>query len=105
VNGVKNTPNEAIGSPLCSPLRVKGEPMPLIKKQEKKIVRTMTFRIEEEVAEQMSAYAKYLDSSQDHVVNEALRYIMDRDKEFQARSSEILLREEPAKDASAKAGK
>ena len=58
--------------------------MPLIKKQEKKIIRMMTFRMEEELADQVSAYAKYLDSSRDHVVNEALRYIMDRDKEFQA---------------------
>ena len=79
--------------------------MPLIKKQEKKVVRMMTFRIEEEVADQVSAYAKYLDSSRDHVVNEALRYIIDRDKEFLARNSEILLREDPAKDTAAKAGK
>ena len=79
--------------------------MPLIKKQDKKVFKTMAFRIEEDVADQMSAYAKYLDSSRDYVVNEALRYIIDRDKEFLARSSEFAMREETAKGASEQAGK
>ena len=79
--------------------------MPLIKKQEKKVFKTMAFRIEEEVADQISAYAKYLDSSRDHVVNEALRYIIDRDKEFLARTSEFAMREETSKGTSSKAAK
>jgi len=79
--------------------------MPLIKRQEKKVFKTMAFRIEEEVADQIASYAKYLDSSRDHVVNEALRYIIDRDKEFLARTSEVAMREETTKGTSAKAGK
>ena len=79
--------------------------MPLIKKQEKKVFKTMAFRIEEELADQISAYAKYLDSSRDHVVNEALRYIIDRDKEFLAGTSEVAMREETTKSSSSKAGK
>ncbi len=78
--------------------------MPLIKKQEKKVFKTMAFRIEEEVADQMSAYAKYLDSSRDYVVNQALRYIIDRDKEFLARSGEFSSQEETTKGTFAKTG-
>lgn len=79
--------------------------MPLIKKQDKKVLKTMAFRIEEGVAAQVAAYAKYLDSSRDHVVNEALRYVIERDKEFLARSSEFDMREETAKVTLAKAAK
>lgn len=58
--------------------------MPLIQKEKKEVFKTIPIRLEESLAEQMLAYAEFLDSSKDHIVSEAMRYIIDRDKEFAA---------------------
>lgn len=58
--------------------------MPLITKEKKEVFKTIPIKFEETLAERFLAYAEFLDSSKDHVVGEAMRYIMDRDKEFAA---------------------
>lgn len=59
--------------------------MPLIQKQKKEVFKTIPIKFEESLAERVLAYAEFLESSKDHVVSEAMRYIMDRDKDFTAR--------------------
>ena len=38
--------------------------------------------MEAELLSRLSHYADYLESSKDHVISEAVRYIIDRDKDF-----------------------
>ena len=59
--------------------------MPLIQKEKKEVFRTIPIKFEESLAERLLAYAEFLESSKDHVVSEAMRYIIDRDKDFAAR--------------------
>lgn len=66
------------------PQLMEGAGMPLIQKEKKEVFKTIPIRLEESLAEQMLAYAEFLDSSKDHIVSEAMRYIIDRDKEFAA---------------------
>ncbi len=56
--------------------------MPLIKKQKTEVLKRFTVRLEAGLLDQLSAYAEYLESSKDHVIAEAVKYIIDRDKDF-----------------------
>ncbi len=56
--------------------------MPLIKKEKKEVFKRLSVRLEESLLVQLTAYAAHLDSSKDYVIAEAVRYIMDRDKDF-----------------------
>ena len=58
--------------------------MPLIQKQKREVKRPMTIKLEESVAERLNSYARFLDSSRDHVVGSIVQYVMDRDKDFAA---------------------
>jgi hypothetical protein len=58
--------------------------MPLIEKEKKEVFKTIPIKFEESLAERVLAYADFLESSKDHVVSEAVRYIIDRDKDFMA---------------------
>ena len=56
--------------------------MPLIKKQKQEVLKRLSVRIESDLLDTLTAYAGYLESSKDYVIAEAIRYIIDRDKEF-----------------------
>ena len=43
----------------------------------------VSFKLPKDVYEQLRAYAKYIDSPQEHVVTEALLIVFRKDKEFQ----------------------
>ena len=56
--------------------------MALIKKQKNLVLKRLSVRIEEGLYHRLTGYADYLASSKDHVIAEAIRYIIDRDKDF-----------------------
>jgi len=56
--------------------------MPLIAKQKREVKRPITIKLEQNLAERLNAYARFLESSRDHVVGSIVRYVMDRDKDF-----------------------
>ena len=56
--------------------------MSLIKKQKNLVLKRLSIRIEEGLFDRLTGYAEYLESSKDHVIAEAIRYIIDRDKNF-----------------------
>ena len=58
--------------------------MPLIPKQKREIKRPITIKLEQSLAERLNSYARFLESSRDHVVGNIVRYVMDRDKDFAA---------------------
>ncbi len=83
--------------------------MPLIQKEKKEVFKTIPIKFEESLAERILAYANFLESSKDYVVSEAIRYIIDRDKDFAARNKTRTTKEnsKPGKqpvESSAKAG-
>ncbi len=57
--------------------------MPLIPAQTKKVRETVTVKLDKAVVDQLKAYATFIDSTQEHVVNEALAFIFSKDKQFQ----------------------
>ncbi len=57
--------------------------MPLIQAQEKKVREAVTVKLEKSTVEQLRLYAEFIDSTQEHVVNEALSFTFRKDKEFQ----------------------
>jgi hypothetical protein len=58
--------------------------MPLIAKEKKEVFKTIPIKFEEGLAERLIAYAEFLESSRDHVVSAAMKYIMDHDRDFVA---------------------
>lgn len=57
--------------------------MPLISSQPKRIREAITVKLDKPVIDQLKLYAEFIDSTQEHVVNEALALTFRRDKEFQ----------------------
>jgi predicted transcriptional regulator len=57
--------------------------MPLIQAQEKKVREAVTVKLDKGTVEQLRLYAEFIDSTQEHVVNEALNLTFRKDKEFQ----------------------
>ena len=64
--------------------------MPLIKKQKKEVLKPVTIRIEEALLNRLTQYAAYLDSSREYVISEAIRYVVDRDKDFGEKAQQDL---------------
>lgn len=58
--------------------------MSLIKKEKKLEFTQLNVKLETGVAGKLKRYAEFLESTQAHVVSEAIHYIVDRDKEFAA---------------------
>ena len=58
--------------------------MPLIQKQKREIKRPITIKLEQELAERLNSYARFLESSRDHVIGSIVKYVMDRDRDFAA---------------------
>ncbi len=56
--------------------------MSLIKREKKEVLTQIRVRIEEGLLAELDRYATHLESSRDHVIAEAVRYILQRDKEF-----------------------
>lgn len=54
--------------------------MSFIKKPPEKVTRE--FQIDEPLAQMLDTYARFIDSTPDHVVASALRFVFSRDKEF-----------------------
>ena len=54
--------------------------MSFIKKPPEMVTRE--FRLEEPLAETLDSYAKFIDSTPDHIVTSALRFVFWKDKEF-----------------------
>jgi len=57
--------------------------MPLIQSQIKRVREAVTVKLDKPVVEQLKLYAEFIDSTQEHVVNESLAMTFRRDKEFQ----------------------
>ncbi len=57
--------------------------MPLIHSQVKKNREAVTVKLDKTVIEQLKLYAEFIDSTQEHVVNEALLLTFRKDKDFQ----------------------
>lgn len=57
--------------------------MPLIQAQPKRSREAVTVKLERSTIEHLKAYAEFIDSTQEHVVNEALLLTFRKDKEFQ----------------------
>lgn len=57
--------------------------MPLIQSQTKRIRETVTVKLDKAITDQLKLYAEFIDSTQEHVVNEALALTFRRDKDFQ----------------------
>jgi hypothetical protein len=56
--------------------------MPLIASQPKRIREALTVKLDKSIVEQLKLYAEFIDSTQEHVVNEALGLTFRKDKEF-----------------------
>jgi len=56
--------------------------MSLIKREKMAVLKRQTIRIEAELLETLTQYAAYMDSSKDHIISEAVRYVIARDREF-----------------------
>jgi hypothetical protein len=54
--------------------------MSFIKKPPEKVRRE--FQLDEPLAQMLDSYARFIDSTPDHVVASALRFVFSRDKEF-----------------------
>ena len=54
--------------------------MSFIKKPPEKVTRE--FQLDEPLAQMLDSYARFIDSTPDHVVASALRFVFSRDKEF-----------------------
>ena len=61
--------------------------MPLIEREVKETTVRVTFSLETSLSERLKEYAEYLESTQNHIVSECLKYVIDRDKEFAARAA------------------
>ena len=57
--------------------------MPLIPSQLKKSREAVTVKLDKTVIEQLKLYSEFIDSTQEHVVNEALALTFKKDREFQ----------------------
>jgi len=57
--------------------------MPLIPSQVKRVREAVTVKLDKVVIDQLKLYAEFIDSTQEHVVNEALLMTFRRDKDFQ----------------------
>jgi len=56
--------------------------MALIKREKKEVLTQIRVRMDEGLLAELDQYATHLESSRDHVIAEAVRYIVRRDKEF-----------------------
>ncbi len=56
--------------------------MPLIEKEDKREEEALRVRLNPGVAEQLKAYAKFIDSSEGYIVNAALQRLFAADKDF-----------------------
>jgi len=56
--------------------------MGLIKREKKEVLTQIRVRIEEGLLSELDRYATHLDSSRDYIIAEAVRYILQRDKDF-----------------------
>ena len=57
--------------------------MPLIPSQLKKQREAVTVKLDKTVIDQLKLYAEFIDSTQEHVVNEALGLTFKKDRDFQ----------------------
>jgi predicted transcriptional regulator len=57
--------------------------MALIPAQPKKVREAVTVKLDKPIIDQLKLYATFIDSTQEHVVNEALALTFRKDKEFQ----------------------
>ena len=57
--------------------------MPLIPSQVKRVREAVTVKLDKATVDQLKLYAEFIDSTQEHVVNEALSLTFKKDREFQ----------------------
>ena len=71
--------------------------MALIKREKTEVLKQVTVRMGSRTLSRLGPVCDYLESSKDHVISEAVRYIIDRDKEFTRRpkSPQILPQNAP----------
>ena len=76
--------------------------MPLINKIEKRAPKgTLSVRMDEAVKEQLDLYCSFIQSGRQHVVDQALRLLFERDADFQ---TWLKQRESPQRGQTASAG-
>ena len=56
--------------------------MSLIKREKTAVIKRLSVRMERDLLDALIRYAAHMASSKDHIVSEAVRYIIARDKEF-----------------------
>jgi len=74
--------------------------MSFIKKPPEKVRRE--FQLDEPLAQMLDSYAQFIDSTPDHVVASALRFVLSRDKEFDRLQKEQRKARRPAPPAEVK---
>ena len=57
--------------------------MPLIASQPKKNREAVTVKLEKSLIDQLKLHSEFIDSTQEHVINEALLLTFKKDKDFQ----------------------
>jgi hypothetical protein len=57
--------------------------MPLIQREKKEKFDPLKVNIESRVLARLESYSEYLESSKSHVVQKAVEYIIDHDKDYQ----------------------
>lgn len=57
--------------------------MPLIHAQLKRSREAVTVKLDKTIIDELKLYAEFIDSTQEHVVNEALGLTFKKDKDFQ----------------------
>lgn len=58
--------------------------MSVIEKQKKERFKQVAIRLESSLADQLTEYAEWLESSKSYVITQALRLVIGRDKDFAA---------------------
>ena len=56
--------------------------MSLIKREKTAVIKRLSVRMERDLLDALIRYAAHMASSKDHIVSEAVRYIIARDKDF-----------------------
>ena len=64
--------------------------MALIEREKKAELVPLRIKLEKEHHDRLVRYAEFLESSPDHIIAQALDFIIRRDKEFAAREASIL---------------
>jgi hypothetical protein len=69
--------------------------MPLIERQKKAELVPLRIKLEKDQHDRLVRYAKFMDSSLDHVIGQVLDFVIRKDKEFAAVEGELTVEQAP----------